>query len=307
MRIFAHSYFMYEPKYLPDLKQNATALNGLRFCAEPFFGFKDCKNADPLHAHEYYEVFFNLSSDVSFLVNDKLYPVLPCEAMVSRPGDVHMAVFKKSEVQNYVCVWIRSPDKKALPKSFISENFNPHFVFNSQEKTKARLLTLALANACDENHSEIEKLSCLLNFLRFLDEVSIKNTLAPKTDTSVLNEKSEANQSELPELMEKILDDMRKNFTLQRSVNDVANEYFISYATLCRWFRKYLRWSPRAYLESIRLSNARAMLLSGSSVTEACFASGFSDCSHFISLFKRKFGKTPFLYKKEVGINTKNE
>lgn len=297
---------MYEPKYLPNLKQNSAALNGLRFCAEPFFGFKDCKKADPLHAHEYYEVFFNLSSDVSFLVNDKLYPVLPGEAIVSRPGDVHMAVFKKSEVQNYVCVWILSPDKKALPKSFIGENFNPHFVFNSREKTKARLLTLALAKACNENRSEIEKLSCLLNFLHFFDELSIKNKIAQKANASVINEKSDTHQSELPELMEKILDDMCKNFALQRSVNDVANEYFISYATLCRWFRKYLRWSPRAYLESIRLSNARTMLLSGSSVTEACFSSGFSDCSHFISLFKRKFGKTPFAYKKEVTKNAKN-
>ena len=39
-------------------------------------------------------------------------------------------------------------------------------------------------------------------------------------------------------------------------------------------------------------------LRGGASVTAAATNAGFSDCSHFIVLFKKKFGQTPLEYKK---------
>ncbi|MBP3591363.1 MAG: AraC family transcriptional regulator [Clostridia bacterium] len=42
------------------------------------------------------------------------------------------------------------------------------------------------------------------------------------------------------------------------------------------------------------------LLKKDASVTEACTAAGFSDCSHFIVLFKKKFGETPLKYKKRI-------
>ena len=47
-----------------------------------------------------------------------------------------------------------------------------------------------------------------------------------------------------------------------------------------------------------RLAAAKMMLEQGASVQETCAACGFSDYSHFIALFKRKFGTTPFQYAK---------
>ena len=85
-----------------------------------------------------------------------------------------------------------------------------------------------------------------------------------------------------------------------RSVNDILTSHFVSSATLTRWFRKYLHSSPREYLESVKLANAAVLLSNGHSVTDACMRSGFSDCSHFIVLFKKKFGETPLKYKKKV-------
>ena len=110
-------------------------------------------------------------------------------------------------------------------------------------------------------------------------------------------------QTVIPEAFQKILDDIHGHFSEIRSVGDVLASHFVSSATLTRWFRKYLHTSPREYLESVRLSNAAVLLLKGHSVTDACMRSGFSDCSHFIVLFKKKFGETPLKYKKKVKTN----
>ena len=95
------------------------------------------------------------------------------------------------------------------------------------------------------------------------------------------------------------LTDMERDYTVVVD-DDIIKNRFISAATLNRRFRKYVRLSPKKFLESKKLSYAAKLLSDGASVTDACLASGFSDCSHFIALFKKQFGKTPFKYKKEV-------
>ena len=112
------------------------------------------------------------------------------------------------------------------------------------------------------------------------------------------NEASGGEKSYIPIALQRILDDIHQNFASIKSVNDILSTHFVSSATLTRWFRKYIHSSPREYLESIRLSNATRMLASGASVTDSCMSSGFSDCSHFIALFKKRFGETPYCYKK---------
>ncbi len=51
--------------------------------------------------------------------------------------------------------------------------------------------------------------------------------------------------------------------------------------------------TPGHALARVRLSRARALLARGVSVTEACFAVGFSSLGSFSSRFRREFGITP--------------
>ena len=104
----------------------------------------------------------------------------------------------------------------------------------------------------------------------------------------------------LPVPMQNILDDIHRRLDQLHTVNEICAAHFVSPATLNRWFRKYMHLSPREYLESRKLSYAAACLSAGETVTDACSKAGFSDCSHFIALFKKKFGETPLKYKKRL-------
>lgn len=276
--------FMYEPKFLPQLNETSGFLSGMRFAIDYHSEYlqPDSTNTDPLHLHPYPEIFFNLSSDISFLVNNKLYPVLAGDALIARPNDVHMGIFHKSAVHEYVCIWIDT-DIRSSAFSFLHRaDFCPLFSFDEPTKKKLTALIFSLLEACNNNGSELEKTACLLQLLTIFEK----------------NKSTNVGQANVPEALQRILDDIHENFASIRSVNDILESHFVSSSTLTRWFRTYIHSSPREYLESVRLSNAATLLQRGASVTDACMQSGFSDCSHFIVLFKKKFGKTPFRYKK---------
>ena len=86
------------------------------------------------------------------------------------------------------------------------------------------------------------------------------------------------------------------------SENYYKNEKVSYYAELCemsevgfrRLFREHTGLSPVEYRNNIRLENAKIKLQSGEfNVSEVAEASGFTNLSFFIRLYKKKFGYTP--------------
>ena len=281
---------MYEPKYLPQLNEALSFVSGIRFSIvhNNKFQHPDAPDVDPLHSHNYLEIFINVSSDISFLVNNNLSPVAIGNAVVSRPGDMHRGFFHKSGVHEHICIWMDADFANPIFSFLHEKDFCPFYSFEEQTKKKLQSLTFSLLDATQKGGSDLEKASYLLRILTFFEK---------KTS-------HETEHSNVPETLQRILDDIHKNFSVIRGVGDILKTHFVSSATLTRWFRKYLHSSPREYLESVRLSNATILLSKGHSVIDACMRSGFSDCSHFIVLFKKKFGETPLQYKKKVMAKT---
>lgn len=248
-----------------------------------YFG-EDDPNTDTLHIHQYLEIFFNASTEVSFFVNNTLYPVVNGNAVVVFPGDIHVCLFDEPCTHEHICLWIDADMRLPIFSFLMSDNYSPLFSFDSETAKKMKSLLLSLAKLCENGGTSLEKNACLLQILLLFEGHS--HSAEKKLD--------------VPETLQNILDDINNNFATIGNVNDILRAHFISSATLTRWFRKYIHTSPREYLESVRLSNAVTMLANGASVTDACMGSGFSDCSRFIILFKDKFGETPLQYKKRA-------
>lgn len=60
-----------------------------------------------------------------------------------------------------------------------------------------------------------------------------------------------------------------------------------------RLFRQYYGRTPHQYLTTVRLREARRLLLGGAPATEACFAVGFDSVASFTALFRRQHGCPP--------------
>jgi AraC-like DNA-binding protein len=72
----------------------------------------------------------------------------------------------------------------------------------------------------------------------------------------------------------------------------------LSNAAFCRYFKKATGQTFTEYLNQYRIQQARQLLLKNSTVTEACFGSGFENLSHFNKTFKKIAGENPLQFKK---------
>lgn len=239
-------------------------------------------NPEKPHIHDCYEIYVNVSGDVAFLVNNRLYPVHRGDVIVTRPGEMHICVYRGPALHERFCFWIHCPQDSPLLAFARREDFSNILHFPRETRQELLELLYALHDAEVEGR-ELARTAGIFRFLSLLAESKLNAPAGPV----------------LPQPMQQVLDYIRENFVQIHSVTDVAEGCHISTSTLNRWFRTYLQLSPHKYVEALKLSFAQKLLAEGRSVTEACNGAGFSDCSRFIAVFKSKFGKTPLQYQKQ--------
>ncbi len=106
-------------------------------------------------------------------------------------------------------------------------------------------------------------------------------------------------QNILPDEISLALEFIDRHFFEDITVADVARAAFVSESTFTRKFKQYLDLKPSEYIRKKRLTMAAGLLRNGNSVIKTGFDVGFKDNSNFIKNFRKHFGVTPFVYKKE--------
>lgn len=92
-----------------------------------------------------------------------------------------------------------------------------------------------------------------------------------------------------------ILNHFDKNLNLDQ----LAHLRFTSKFHLLRLFKRYYGQTPGQYLIDTRVEKSKAMLKSGASVSDSCYAVGFDSPASFSTLFKSRTGLTPSAFQKK--------
>ncbi len=276
---------MSNPNFPTPTKELIFPLDGIRYglSHKKEFLTPDDPKLDPLHIHEALEIFMNVDSSISFLVNNRLYPVESGDALISKANELHVGIFNEAKVHEHFCLWIDADEDSPVFDFLRHDNYSSRFVFDTENRERLIELFFKLETYIND-HNELGKTACFLQIMTVFNE---HKNVSGTSET-------------IPNDLQAILDYINENFASIKSIDDILVNSFMSHATLNRRFRDHVHLSPKKFLESKKLSYAAKLLSDGASVTDACLASGFSDCSHFIALFKKQFGKTPFKYKKEV-------
>ncbi|HXE91629.1 MAG TPA: AraC family transcriptional regulator [Terriglobales bacterium] len=93
-----------------------------------------------------------------------------------------------------------------------------------------------------------------------------------------------------------------RDYAQEHSLTSLGRAVGMSPYHFARIFRELTGTPPHRRLLEVRLQRAAQRLRDGCPVTDTCFAVGFSNLSHFIRLFRGRFGTSPSRYSRGAGI-----
>lgn len=86
---------------------------------------------------------------------------------------------------------------------------------------------------------------------------------------------------------------MAAHYAEPLSLSTLARDSGMSVFHFARIFSELEGRPPHRFLTEVRLAHAKARLLEGAGVTDTCFAVGFGSLSHFVTMFRRRYGMRP--------------
>ena len=93
-----------------------------------------------------------------------------------------------------------------------------------------------------------------------------------------------------------ILAYINQNIASPISIQQLAEQFFLSESYICRIFKSSTGTTINKYINARRISIAKALLNDGESVMEAYEKSGFTDYSNFFKAFTKAVGISPKKY-----------
>ena len=101
------------------------------------------------------------------------------------------------------------------------------------------------------------------------------------------------------ERMRKILEFTLDNFQNEISIHTIAEIAHLTVPSFCRYFKSRTRKTYVDYLNEIRLSHARKLLINSElGISQVGLECGFRNLSHFHRIFKNQVGVTPLAYRR---------
>lgn len=242
------------------------------------------RNTFHSHTHPQCELYVNVSGDVSFMVEDRIYPVSRGNIILARPNEYHHCIYHSDALHKHFWILFSSDQNAQLLSSVLDRQAPGQSLFTLPPEQTEALLHLCHQMA-QQSQSQIAQYSRFFQLMQLLEDAR----------------SAELTSANCPKALTDALAYIGAHFREPIRVADIARQAFVSINTLERLFAAELNMSPSAYLRKKRLAFAARLLLQGSSVTNACEQSGFSDCAYFISVFRKAYGVTPLQYKKASG------
>lgn len=235
------------------------------------------------HIHNFCEIYINVSGDVSFVVENKLYPISGGSVIITRPNEFHHCIYNDMDMlHEHYCLFVPMPQCSGIMDRFFERKKGEDnlVIFNPIEFEKVKSI-------CNTLIGGGETLEMWLGFIELIHLISAGSN-SDITD-----------YAKLPRDVAKGIEYIYKNYSQTVLVADVASHCNVSVNTLERHFKEHVKMTPYGFLKFKRMAVAVEHLEKGSSVQEAAYAAGFADCSKFIAEFKKIYKKTPLKFKQQ--------
>ncbi len=248
------------------------------------------------HYHNQYEIYYLISGDRNYFIQDRVYHVEQGDLMIIRPNVLHKTVscnpssherilieFDTSFFENFLAT-----KEIELLDVFYKECSILHL--DEAEKKQIvyclnKLMQESKNNGTDHNLAlKVYFLELLIHINRFYKELNALDYDHP---------------SKLHKRISEIITYINLNYGNDIGLDTLSKEFSISTAHLSRAFKKVTGISFIEYLNNIRVNEAQKLLIDTKlSILEIAEKVGYQNGTHFGRTFKSITGNSPSEYKK---------
>jgi len=251
-----------------------------------------------LHSHDFYELYFFLSGNARYIVENGNYSLRPGDLLLIPPHRLHqLDVLSSGERYSRIVLWINP----TLVDSLGEGEINLSSCFDICDERKNYLLRDSkISNRIKNTLERIESVqrstpfgsqveikclitSVLLDLARFLKED--KNSLLRPEGNQMINN-----------VLTYIDNHLKEDLTLEK----LAKMNYVSKYYLAHLFKDNTKVSLHQFITKKRLALSKSYLDLGLSAKQICQEVGIEDYCHFLKSFKKEYGITPKQYLKQV-------
>ena len=152
-------------------------LPGGRLCAVTEYGERNINGSlhptDDAHIHDYCEIYFNVSGNVSFAVENKVYPVNTGDIIISKPNEIHYCIYHSDQLHTCYCFWVKaSAEYSYLLSPFLQRAAGEknRITLSHNDKEKLRTLFDNMLACQDKKPMSAENLSAVAEVLALIEK-----------------------------------------------------------------------------------------------------------------------------------------
>lgn len=243
------------------------------------------------HTHHFTELFYVISGNGNFHVENELIPVKPNDLMIINPHVEHTEKTMTNNPMEYIVFGVDGLAFSFHDKNGSGKNYS-HYSYTSSQNRLVDYSHLMLQEFHEKKAGfDIVCRSILQVLLVFISR---------ELDLSIISDSSFLISKECALAKRYIDTNYSQNITLDTlAAITHINKYYLAHS-----FTSCIGQSPINYLSEKRLQASMELLVSTNhSIAQIASSTGFSSQSYFSQIFKKSVGMTPQQYRK---IHTKN-
>lgn len=259
-----------------------------------FFHLRDTAGQErDFHFHDFDKLVILLSGRVDYTVESVTWSLRPWDVLLVKHHTVHRALIDRNEPYERIILYLdgRYLDR-ILPEAELmgcfeqTERYGRHlFTPDEGERERLRSCLEELEAAIGDEQFGAKALqdACLIRLLVAVNRLVRRSEAFPH----------DREQTVYDPKIARALSYINENLGRDISVEEIAEQAYLSKYYFMRLFKAQTGVSVHAYVRQKRLMNAVRLIREGTGVGRAAAESGFGDYSSFYRAFRETFGVSP--------------
>lgn len=236
----------------------------------------------PSSVHDHFEIYIHVFGDDSMCLEGRVYLLSPGDVVIIPPYTIHRHIRCGTDYSTHYSIRVPA----GVSREYFACLYRENELLCLSPDTSARSRISSLCHEIDKlerrQSTPAERLALFSSLLMYFERTQAAGlTISP---------------TPLSDMMQRVCAYVSDRLSGPLNVTQLCHAAGTSRNVLSRTFSRELGLSPYAYVQQMRLSRARALLLNGSDIAKAAADCGFKDYSHFIACFRSAFGVTPGRY-----------